>query len=424
MKKIFVIIVAGLICCLSCQEKKEFRFVVMSDTHFGKTDAVEKVSRSLKCLLGKQPVAEAVFVVGDITDKGKKEQYEQAFATFSDKKNVPEGVKVYFIGGNNHDNQNEGYKIISDILKQPMNQYVVINGYPFITVSEGGHPYNNPDSIEYNRVAKRFLEEKLAYASKKFKGKPIFVFMHVPPENTCYGSLREEGWGTPYFSETLNKYPQAVVFSGHSHYPIGDPRSINQNVFTSINDGSTTYGEVAKGEISIGIHPEKHNDVTEALIVNVSREGNLTIERWDTYRNEEILPLWTVEAPYDGTNFKYKNRDGLPSPSFKADDRVKASPVTSDSCIVTFPQATDNENVFSYKIDIFLSGINDFSTTPVASWLLFSQFYLNSETPRSLTAALGGLKPKTEYKAVVTAFDSWKNASKPIVSDPFTTPKQ
>jgi len=423
----FAIVATGLLACMSCGQAKDdqpFRFIVISDTHFGKTDAMGKVTQTLQCLLNKEPMADAVFVVGDITNNGLPEQYEQAAAVFSDTAFVPAGVAVYLLGGNNHDNQNNGYEIISKILKQPMNQYIEIKGYPFITISEGGHHYGNPDSVEYNRAAKAFLAENLARAAKKFPGKPIFVFMHVPPENTCYGSLRSEGWGTPYFSEVMNQYPQIVVFGGHSHYPVGDPRSINQDIFTSINDGSCTYSEVAPGEVSMGVHPENYTNVTEGLIVNVMSDRSLQIERWDTYRNEEILPVWVVEAPHDGSRFTYKGRTGLPEPAFNTGEKVSVSDAASDSCVVAFAQATDEENVFRYKIDILRSSGKDVAATPTVTWYLFSQFYLNSDTPSALSAVIHGLSPGVRYVARVTALDSYNNASQPIESEPFIVKKK
>ena len=72
----------------------------------------------------------------------------------------------------------------------------------------------------------------------------------------------------------------AIVFAGHSHYPVGDPRSIHQganpdsahkNYYTIINTGSTTYAEIhrdAVDGIESGIHPEGFAYVTEGLIVN------------------------------------------------------------------------------------------------------------------------------------------------------------
>lgn len=63
-----------------------------------------------------------------------------------------------------------------------------------------------------------------------------------------------EAGGSVKFEPILSKYPQAVVFSGHSHFPLGDPRSIHQNIYTSVNDGSTTYSEVEPGVVNEGIH--------------------------------------------------------------------------------------------------------------------------------------------------------------------------
>jgi predicted phosphodiesterase len=388
------------------------RFVVISDTHFGSKVGVGpmgKVPKALKNLLDKKPLSDAVFVVGDITESGKPEQYKQAFEVFSDPDNVPKNLAVYFVGGNNHDNSNDGFKVFPEILKQALNQYVEIKDYPFITISEGGKHNHNPDSIAYNREAKKFLAEKLAYAAEKYPGKPIFVFMHVPPENTCYGSLISEGWGTPYFTPVLNQYPQIVLFSGHSHFPVGDPRSIHQDVFTAINDGSLNYSEVEPGVVTVGIHPQGFENINEGLIVNILENGSLKIERWDTYRNEEILPVWLIEAPHDGSRFAYKNRNGLPAPHFSAKDKPTISLITADSITVTFPQATDNEVVHHYLVDI-LDG-----KQLIASYSQFSLFYFNSLTPQSLTVSFSKLPSRKKLQARIIAVDSYNNQSVPII---------
>ena len=43
------------------------------------------------------------------------------------------------------------------------------------------------------------------------------------------------------FEKLMNKYPQAVTFSGHLHFPINDERSIMQTNFTAIGCGSVSY---------------------------------------------------------------------------------------------------------------------------------------------------------------------------------------
>ena len=390
------------------------RFFVISDTHFENNTgegATVKVPKTLKNLFGKKPKPDAIFIVGDLTQRGKVEQYKQLLSVFNDKSNVPEGVEVFYIMGHNHDkSENNDQKNFLDIVKEPLHQYVEIRGYPFVYISEGGSR-----ETPYNAEARRFLAEKMAEAAAQYPGKPIFVFMHIPPRNTCYGSWQHEGWGTDLFLPVLNQYPQAVVFSGHSHFPLGDPRSIHQDKFTAVNDGSVTYSEVEPKLLNEGIHPQNYENITEGIIVNLLNNGSVEMERWDTYRDEEILPRWTVEAPHDGSRFTYKNRNGLPAPVFAQSVQVNVAAINAkdSSCVVAFPQATDNEVVHHYLIEI-LDG-----NQIVATNRMFSQFYLNSQTPASLSVKISGLPLKRKLTARVTALDSYKNPSIPVKSKKF-----
>ncbi|MDR1102439.1 MAG: metallophosphoesterase, partial [Tannerella sp.] len=328
------------------------RFAVISDTHFEYTKwgegAKVKVPRALKNILSKTPQVDAIFVVGDLTNGGKAEEYEQLVSAFGDRSNVPEGIDVYFTLGYNHDvhGNEDCLKNYQTIVGQPLYHYVDIKGYPFIAISEWGTgDFSTPAR---NDEARQFLSEKLADASQRYPGKPVFVFMHMPPLNTCYGSSQSNGWGTDVFLDILNRYPQVIVFSGHSHSPLSDPRSIHQGKFTAINDGSTVYCEIERGVPDITTTPENFKYVTEGVIVNIRANDDVEIERWDTYRDEEILPRWLVEAPHDGSHFTYKNRDGLPAPAFARSVRPTVKHVAVDSISVTFRQATDNEVVHHY----------------------------------------------------------------------------
>jgi 3',5'-cyclic AMP phosphodiesterase CpdA len=388
------------------------RFAVISDTHFENNrgeGATVKVPKALKNLLSKTPQVDAVFVVGDLTDHGRLEEYDQLTSVFGDKTCVPEGIDVYFCMGYNHDRFGEA--VVENYLnkvKQPLHQYIEIKGYPFIAISEGGVRQS-----AHNDEALKFLADKLADASVKYPGKPIFVFTHIPPLNTCYGSTKNEGWGTDIFLSVLEQYPQAVVFSGHSHFPLGDPRSIHQDKFTTINDGSTTYSEIEPKVVNIGIHPENYEYVTEGVLVSLQPNGNVEMERWDTYRNEKILPGWTVEAPHDGSRFSYKNRDGLPAPVFSKGAKPSVS-IANDSVTVTFPQASDNEVVHHYIVEILEDG------KVIASFGKFSQFYLNSMTPKELSVGFSGLPAGKKLTPRITAVDSYNNRSVPLYGKSFT----
>ena len=79
--------------------------------------------------------------------------------------------------------------------------------------------------------------------------KPIFVFLHQHIKDTVYGS---QEWGTQdsaKINAVLKEYPQVITFSGHSHYPLDDPRSIHQKDFTSVGTSSVSYMEVEGGKV-------------------------------------------------------------------------------------------------------------------------------------------------------------------------------
>jgi hypothetical protein len=214
----------------------------------------------------------------------------------------------------------------------------------------------------------------------------------------------------------LNSYPQVIIFSGHSHFPLGDPRSIWQDQYTAVNDGSSNYSELEPGLLTGGIHPDSYNKVTEGVIVNLKDGGNaVEMERWDTRRNEEILPRWIVRAPFDGSNFdnEYKGRNGLPVPVFADGSQEQITiATTGNNTAVTFPQAIDNEFVHHYIVSIF-----DVETNSVVqTQKRFSLFYLNSETPNTLTVEFTNLPVKKQLRLEIIAVDSYYiNQSEPVV---------
>jgi predicted phosphodiesterase len=381
------------------------RFVVISDMHFGRELAKEKVSRTLQTLLSKEPRADAIFVVGDITHRGQPEQYDDLLEVFST--HVPANIPVYFLLAKKHDHDSgpNAEKIFAEKIGQPLHQYIVLKDYPFITITQG------PEG--YDQTAKDFLSTHLAKAAKDFPGKPVFVFEHVGIKDTAYGTRSEDGWGGDLLTSILTAYPQVINFAGHSHYPIGDPRSIHQGQITSVNTGSLCNSEIEKG-FTEGTNPPGNEDVTEGLIVTVKANGNVELERWDTFRNEEIKPRWLVKAPHDGSAFIYKNRTGGKSPVFSKNAQPTVSEITGDSCLVSFPQAKDDEVVHHYIVEAVPSD----GTEPI-SVTVFSRFYLNSDTPKILSYRLAGLRNKTEYTVKVTAVDSYNNRSEAIWSRKF-----
>lgn len=73
---------------------------------------------------------------------------------------------------------------------------------------------------------------------------PFFHVQHPHPKDTCYGPW---AWGRDVGLSTkaLSAFPNAVAFSGHSHYSLTDERSIWQGAFTSVGTSSLRYGALA-----------------------------------------------------------------------------------------------------------------------------------------------------------------------------------
>ena len=453
----------ALSCTMKVQQngtesEKYPTFAVISDVHFGNTKGdgpMVKVPRSLKQLTAKGKL-DAIIVCGDLTDSGTEAQYDQLVEVFTDEENFTNPVdNILFMMGN-HDNYsgsggNYPVKLrpFNDGKDYPHNQYKVIKGYPFITISvrSGDNNDANPASglASYPTEVREQLEAWLEQASKECPGKPIFVFTHVPPKYTCYSTWPGEGsgggslWGMSALNPILNKYPQVVAFGGHSHYPLGDPRSIHQgvdpngveqNYFTGVGTGSITYSEIHGPAVdwSDVYHPNFFEHITEGLIVDVRPAGNVEIRRYDTRIDEEIQPenRWNLEPPFDGSKFayadkrdKYSNpdnkpyRDGLPAPVFDTKAKIEVECVGT-SVTATFPQATDNDCVFRYKVML----LNEKGFAVRNQWV-FSEFYRNSDQPETFSVTFTGLELDAKHTVVVEAYDSYDNVSEKLVSDTF-----
>ena len=443
--KIFTHFMLGL-CLLGASmnaaAQERLSFGVISDIHFDNgvgEGAMVKVPKALKNLTSYGSL-DALAIAGDLADAGRADQYEQLVSVFNDKSNFtnPVGDLLFLMGNHDHaagngvQNYQQGLSVFNGGEPYPLDQYKVIKGYPFITIS-----MRTTGSNAYPADLRKQLDDWMQQAAQECPGKPIFVFTHVPPQWTVYGSWPEyengSTWGMTDLNQVLNKYPQAVVFAGHSHYPLGDPRSIHQgtnpdsprkNYYTAINTASTTYGEIHPGAVNAGIHPEGYAYSTEGMILTELENGDIEIRRFDTYRNTEIHPeeRWVLKAPFDGSQFQYADirdrddnpdnrplRDGLPAPAFPKSAQVSVEAAATEATI-TFPQATDNDCVFRYRVRVFKDGFGIFER------FVFSQFYLYSGMPEKLSLPVVGLSSSTAYTVEVVAYDSYDNISDPITA--------
>ena len=381
------------------------RFAVMSDIHVGRTGWQNRLPNAVKVL--KEKDLDAVFVVGDVADNGRKDQLQNALSTFSP---LTPKTNVYFMMGN-HDWWEGNGSVFKGVIGQRLNQFIDIKGYPFITVSLDGSETNN-QIYTYQSTSMNFLKAALEKAGKEYPGKPIFVFMHVPLTHTVYGSYRIEPGtesranNTEAMKEICKTYPQIVLFTGHSHYPLGDERCIHQQYFTAIHDGNLTATNIEDGLLPTNSdrHFSESLNIAEGCIVSVNEKKDVTVDRINFTRNEPIKKPWTIKAPHDGTMFTYvRERDGVEVPYFATTDKLTINEIQSNSFKVTFPQAKDDDLVHHYIVELMnKNGAREQKVN------IFSQFFFGSAIPATLSLTLKNLKGiYSDYLVKVSAVDSF-----------------
>lgn len=427
MKKLFLFVFLslfiGLKVCNATEKENRPLIGAISDIHVGRHGWEAKFDKTMNILISQNPKLDAIFITGDLTDDGTVAEFELLKTKLD---SLPSDIPVYCCMGN-HDwyalrkGGVDCAKAFTEKIGQPLNQFVDIKGYPFILISM---ETERPETA-YKELTRTYLRNELERiaSTKDYQEKPVFVFLHIPNEGTSYGSYNiggNDSWGTSTIKDIFEEYPQIIAISGHTHYPLGDPRSIHQDKFTSINDGSIAYSEIEKG-LSGGTRPPGNNEVIEGCIISVNDSEDVVVKRWDFFRNIEIQQPWLIKAPHDGSQFTYKGQTGKPAPRFALDTKVEFTYIGKDSCEVRFKQATDNQVVHHYFIEVL-----DKAKKPIAKpiqYRVFSGFYLNHEMLDKMTWGISGLTPNTTYYVQITAFDSFNNTSTPLLSKKFHTTK-
>ena len=264
-------------------------FPVISDVHiFSDNDQnLNKFKTTLDQLNAVAPKQDAFVVVGDLTEWGDVAQYDKFMSAYNAKKQS-KAVSMMMMG--NHDYWN-GLSV-DDAQKLFLNKtgmestyyHKVIKGYHFIIL--GTEDGLTEGRFSVNQI--KWLGEQLKMANADDPKKPIFVFHHQPMTGTVYGSE----WGftenRDLMYDTLKPYPQVVTFSGHTHYPLDDPRIIHQEDFTSIGTSTGAYVYLDTNRIQ-GEVPEGADVLNQALVVEVYKNKVLLKPR-DIHNND-----WTGE---------------------------------------------------------------------------------------------------------------------------------
>lgn len=308
--------------------ERKLRFGVVSDVHIGgRTTAATRLELALRWL--EAHGAEAVVFTGDLTHSGLKEELDAFLAVW--RRVFPDGrardgrrVELLAVTGN-HDvaaswiggtdawrtehvlaHRDNLTRLWSHGLGESSFEKtwrrcvkgVLFTGQQWDTL--------NPDLGAFTRSH----AEELA-------AEPVFFhFQHAHPKGTCHGAYAGSCGGEDRgeAGRAFASFPNAVVFSGHSHCTIADERTVWQGAFTSIGAGSCHEGgcDPSTDNCTPSWHPNGKKNLNASLndpeawggdpeggnfeLVDVYAD-RIVVARRSSVKDAPVAPSWSIPLP-------------------------------------------------------------------------------------------------------------------------------
>lgn len=379
------------------KNKPNLIFPVISDVHIGGTNADLKFRNTLQDLNCKLPNYNAIAIVGDITDNGEANNYDTFMNILNSNKN-PSAASIITMGNHEYYSKNSTLaqcqnRFISKTHMPALNYDKWINGYHFIVLS----PENlgKGSGVVVTDEQLNWLDGKLS--ENEAYNKPAFVFLHQPIPHTVYGSDTCDNVENPdELTAVLQKHPEAIYFSGHSHYLLEHPRTMFQNGFTMFNTGAIYYMMSEDDNY-------EPNTLAEGLVVKVY-DKKVVVKCREFSQHKWVGKTFTVDYPVT-----FKPQDNKP-PYWHSSAKAFVNNITKNSAAISYPKAKDNTLVTSYKIVNKTTG----TSYKVLNSLLCTE-------PDYHTFDINNLAPNTNYTFDIYAVDAFNNVSRNNLTVNFTT---
>ncbi len=394
--------------------KPALRFMVVSDIHYKDEPCVEeeRMAKALQIAYRLSEESEsykkldAVYAVGDFANSGSETQMRKFKATLD--KYCKEETQ-YCLMMASHEYHGGGvekaHELFNEIFDMPVDNHRVINGFHFISMTCSHACEFEDDKVEF---AKKALKEAREADPKK----PIFFFQHPHITDTVSGSIY---WADEKFYTTFMDYPQVIDFSGHSHVPINDPRSIYQKHFTALGTGSLSYFELDEFDKYYGTVPPNKADCAQMLLVEADENGRVRIYPYDVLTDNFFPFVWEIDEPWNPESFKYTDARYKTdkAPYFPENTLLEVADVNDKGFKLTFSQAkSDDEYVNDYKIVVKEKATD----TIVKQSCLWSEYYFYN-MPETLSITFDDLDSRKDYTVDIFAGSFWNTLSKPVSTE-------
>jgi len=397
-------------------EEPDLKIAIISDVHIsGRQHQQERFKKALADSKGTAPGYDVLAIVGDLTTRGFDYEYDE-FNNILKQHSILGAEKFISIG--NHEFFERRFGPNKELTDEDMkNRFIEkvrqidtlgginnvyydkwISGYHFITLgSESTNPSNwdipNIRSAQYD-----WLEETIAVDADP--NRPIFVFLHQPIDNTVYCS---EEWGARLPDDRLKKilqqYPQAILFSGHTHCLLQHPRTVFQDRFTMVNTGAVdnSYFEGGIGQ----------PDFSQGLLVDVYK--NRVEIKAREFSTGSWIQTFEVKVPFEQTI-----EDTAP-PFFKVGSKVNIEHGPNEEYL-TWEPAADNTLVDKYVIRQIVDQESKLLKT------VYVDFWNKGATSAPVKTTLAGLSSGKKYHLEILAIDAWGNQSELPLKTDITVP--
>lgn len=394
--------------------KPALRFMVVSDVHYKDEPCVEeeRMAKALQIAYRLSEESEsynkldAVYAVGDFANSGTETQMRKFKATLD--KYCKEETQ-YCLMMASHEYHGGGvekaHELFKEIFDIPVDNHRVINGFHFISMTCSHACEFEDDKVEF---AKKALKEAREADPKK----PIFFFQHPHITDTVSGSIY---WADEKFYTTFMDFPQVIDFSGHSHVPINDPRSIFQKHFTALGTGSLSYFELDEFDKYYGTVPPNKADCAQMLLVEADENGRVRIYPYDVLTDNFFPFVWEIDEPWNPESFKYTDARYKTdkAPYFPENTLLEVTDVNDKGFKLTFSQAkSDDEYVNDYKIVIKEKATG----TIIKQSCLWSEYYFYN-MPETLSITFDDLDSGKDYTVDIFAGSFWNTLSKPVSTE-------
>ncbi|OXM87778.1 metallophosphoesterase family protein [Paenibacillus rigui] len=297
-------------------EQLRLSFPVVSDIHIQADDknSHNKLKAALQDLQELRPQADALIINGDLTD-GKPSDYKK----LTELLNTSPHPSLIWSSIGNHEFYKAWYDArgrwnpdgfpngetesasIHRFLQFNGESSVYydkqLNGYHFIFLGSEQYRQSDPNNNEDAYLSAEQLNW-LKQTLQKDAGKPqpVFIFLHQPLPDTVAGTSNFINNRAivqhQELKKILSEYPQAIFFTGHTHWELKSPNTLAKGAFTMVNTSSL---EQPWTNDATGAGQQASPSASEGLVVDVY--NNKVVIRGRDFEAKQWVPEAQFTVP-------------------------------------------------------------------------------------------------------------------------------